>query len=211
MVEGARISRLPDASLPSSSGLILASASPRRRELLTQLAIPFTVIPAHIDEQSYPAEAPHAYVVRVAQAKAQHVAQQCPTAVVLGADTVVVLDHEMLGKPRSVDHARQMLSQLSGRQHTVITGLAVIHHAQHFLRCDTVRTLVCFRALTPADIEGYLATGEPFDKAGAYAVQGIGGAFVTSLEGCYTNVVGLPVRRTATLLRAAGLCPEDSR
>jgi septum formation protein len=191
--------------------LILASASPRRRELLTQLAIPFTVMPAHIDEQPYPKEVPHAYVVRVAQAKAQHVAQQCPTAIVLGADTVVVLDQEMLGKPRSADNARQMLSRLSGRQHTVITGLAVVHHAQHFVRLDTVRTLVCFRALTPADIDGYLATGEPFDKAGAYAVQGIGGAFVASLEGCYTNVVGLPVRRTAALLRAAGLLPEDRR
>jgi septum formation protein len=139
------------------------------------------------------------------------VAQQCPTAIVLGADTVVVLDQEMLGKPRSADNARQMLSRLSGRQHTVITGLAVVHHAQHFVRLDTVRTLVCFRALTPADIDGYLATGEPFDKAGAYAVQGIGGAFVASLEGCYTNVVGLPVRRTAALLHAAGLCPEDRR
>ena len=187
--------------------LILASASPRRRELLTRLAIPFTVIPANIDESPLPNELPRAYTMRVAHAKAQHIAQQFPAAVVLGADSVVVLDQQILGKPRDLADARHMLTRLSGRQHHVLTGVAVIHQAQHFVRLDVVSTLVHFRPLSPSDIEPYLATGEPLDKAGAYAIQGAGGAFVASWDGCYTNVVGLPLQRTAILLRAAGLSP----
>jgi len=187
--------------------LILASASPRRRELLTRLAIPFTVIPANIDESPLPNELPRAYTMRVAHTKAQHIAQQFPTAVVLGADSVVVLDQQILGKPRDLADARHMLTRLSGRQHHVLTGVAVIHQAQHFVRLDAVSTLVHFRPLSPSDIEPYLATGEPLDKAGAYAIQGAGGAFVASWDGCYTNVVGLPLQRTAILLRAAGLSP----
>ena len=195
------------AALPpqASLELILASASPRRRELLTRLAIPFTVIPANIDESPLPNELPRAYTMRVAHTKAQHIAQQFPTAVVLGADSVVVLDQQILGKPRDLADARHMLTRLSGRQHHVLTGVAVIHQAQHFVRLDVVSTLVHFRPLSPSDIEPYLATGEPLDKAGAYAIQGAGGAFVASWDGCYTNVVGLPLQRTAILLRAAGL------
>src|SRR5262252_6158601 len=185
--------------------LILASASPRRRELLTRLAIPFTVIPANIDESPLPNELPRAYTMRVAHTKAQHIAQQFPTAVVLGADSVVVLDQQILGKPRDLADARHMLTRLSGRQHHVLTGVAVIHQAQHFVRLDAVSTLVHFRPLSPSDIEPYLATGEPLDKAGAYAIQGAGAAFVAAWDGCYTNVVGLPLQRTAILLRAAGL------
>ena len=185
--------------------LILASASPRRRELLAQLAVPFTVIPANIDESAWPAEVPRAYTMRVAYAKAQHIAQQFPTAVVLGADSVVVLEQQILGKPRDMAQARYMLSRLSGREHTVITGLAVLHQAQQFVSLDAVSTLVRFRPLSPSVIEHYLATGEPMDKAGAYAIQGAAAAFVAARDGCYTNVVGLPLRRTATLLQAAGL------
>jgi septum formation protein len=185
--------------------LILASASPRRRELLAQLAIPFTVIPANIDESAWPDEVPQAYTTRVAHAKAQHVAQQFPTAVVLGADSVVVLDQQILGKPRDIEEARHMLTRLSGREHTVLTGVAVLHAAQQFVGLDAVSTLVRFRPLSPSDIEPYLATEEPMDKAGAYAIQGAAAAFVASWDGCYTNVVGLPLRRTAALLQAAGL------
>ena len=185
--------------------LILASASPRRRELLAQLAIPFTVIPANIDESAWPDEVPRAYTMRVAHAKAQHVARQFPTAVVLGADSVVVLDQQILGKPRDVEEARHMLTRLSGREHTVLTGVAVLHAAQHFVGLDAVSTLVRFRPLSASVIEHYLATGEPMDKAGAYAIQGAAAAFVASWDGCYTNVVGLPLRRTAALLQAAGL------
>ena len=190
---------------PPPAGLILASASPRRRELLAQLAMPFTVIPANIDERAWPGELPWAYTRRVAYAKAQHVARQCPTTVVLGADSVVVLEQQILGKPRDMDDARQMLTRLSGREHTVLTGLAVLHHARHFVCLDAVCTLVCFRPLSPAVIGQYIVTGEPMDKAGAYAIQGAAAAFVASWEGCYTNVVGLPLRRTAALLQAAGL------
>jgi septum formation protein len=194
--------------------LILASASPRRRELLAQLAIPFTVIPADIDESVWPNEVPRAYTMRVAYAKARHIAQQFPSAVVLGADSVVVLAQHILGKPRDTAAARDMLSRLSGREHTVITGLAVLHQAQHFVGLDAVSTLVRFRPLAPSAIEHYLATGEPMDKAGSYAIQGVAAAFVAARDGCYTNVVGLPLRRTATLLQAAGLhvptLPEHS-
>ena len=185
--------------------LILASASPRRRALLAQLAVPFTVIPANIDESTWPDEVPRAYTMRVAYAKAQYIAQRFPTAVVLGADSIVVLEQQIFGKPRDMAEARSMLTRLSGREHTVITGLAVLHQAQHFVGLDAVRTLVRFRPLSASVIESYLVTGEALDKAGAYAIQGAAAAFVASRDGCYTNVVGLPLRRTATLLHAAGL------
>jgi septum formation protein len=172
---------------------------------LAQLAIPFTIVPANIDESVRPGEVPWAYTRRVAYAKAQHVARQFPTAVVLGADSVVVLEHHILGKPRDPDDARQMLSRLSGRKHTVMTAVAVLHDAQHVVCLDVVQTLVRFRPLSPAAIEHYIATGEPMDKAGAYAIQGAAAAFVESWEGCYTNVVGLPLRRTAAFLQAVGL------
>jgi septum formation protein len=172
---------------------------------LAQLAIPFTVLPANIDESILPGEVPWAYTRRVAYAKAQHVARQCPAAVVLGADSVVVLEHHILGKPSDPDDARQMLSRLSGQSHTVMTAVAVLHDARHLVCLDVVQTLVRFRRLSPAAIEHYIATGEPMDKAGAYAIQGAAAAFVESWEGCYTNVVGLPLRRTAAFLQAVGL------
>lgn len=187
------------------SSFILASASPRRQHLLTQLGLPFTAIPADIEEHQQPGEIPKAYAIRMAETKAQHVAQQFPTALVLGADTIVSVEQDILGKPQSVAQARQMLHRLSGRQHTVITGLALVQQSQDVTRLDAVSTLVCFRPLPEADIDNYLATNEPFDKAGAYAIQGHGGAFVAALAGCYTNVVGLPLQRTAALLRSAGV------
>ena len=196
---------VPLAQVASPGELILASASPRRRALLAQLAIPFTVIPANIDESVFPGERPWVYTRRVAYAKTRHVAQQFPMAVVLGADSVVVLEQHILGKPRDIDDARQMLSRLSGRTHTVMTALAVLHQTRHIVCLDVVCTLVRFHPLSPSTIERYLATGEPMDKAGAYAIQGAAAAFVASWEGCYTNVVGLPLRRTAALLRALGL------
>jgi septum formation protein len=193
-----------DPALPPVQ-LILASASPRRRELLAQLAIPFTILPANIEESIMPGEVPWAYTRRVAYAKAQHVARQCPTAVVLGADSVVVLEPHILGKPRDPDDARHMLARLSGRVHTVMTAVAVLHYARHVVCLDVVQTLVRFRLLSPSAMEHYIATGEPMDKAGAYAIQGAAAAFVESWEGCYTNVVGLPLRRTAAFLQAVGL------
>jgi len=198
----------PETSQASPPTIILASASPRRRELLTQLGLPFTVLPADVEERRLSDEAPLAYTLRLAQTKAQHVAQRFPEALVLGADTVVVLDAEIFGKPASVEDARQMLTRLSGCEHTVLTGLALLQQCRQFIRLDAVRTRVRFRPLSTAEIERYLATAEPFDKAGAYAIQGAAAAFVASLNGCYTNAVGLPLRQTAALLRSAGV-PVD--
>jgi septum formation protein len=168
-------------------------------------------MPANIEEQQLPGEPPRTYVVRMAQSKAAHLAQQYPDALVLGADTVVVLDNHVLGKPENSAAAHQMLHRLSGRQHTVMTGVALLQQRRQFLRLDMVSTLVRFRPLLRTDVERYVATGEPFDKAGAYAIQGGAAAFVVAVEGCYTNVVGLPLRRTAVLLRSAGMCvPYDT-
>ncbi|GIX47921.1 MAG: Maf-like protein [Candidatus Tectimicrobiota bacterium] len=185
--------------------LILASASPRRQALLRQLHVPFTVVAADIDEGQRPGEAPLAYALRVAQDKARHVVQRFPHALVLAADTIVVLDDEVLGKPPDAEAARRMLQRLSGRQHTVITALALHREAPPLALQAAVETRVRFRTLSAEEIEAYVASGEPLDKAGAYAIQGGAAAFVVALEGCYSNVVGLPLRRTAALLRQAGM------
>ncbi|MBM3226366.1 MAG: septum formation inhibitor Maf, partial [Candidatus Tectomicrobia bacterium] len=163
--------------------LILASASPRRRELLAQLAVPFTILPADIDERVLPAEAPWAYARRVAYAKARHVARQRPDAVVLGADSVVILEQHIFGKPHDTEDAAQMLRRLSGRTHTVMTALAIIHQTRQIHCLDAVSTRVRFHTLTPDAIAQYIATGEPMDKAGAYAIQGAAAAFVAAWEG----------------------------
>ena len=193
-----------DTGASPEPALILASASPRRRELLATLELPFRVMPAHVDESHHAAEPPASYVARLARTKAAQLAEQFPSAWVLGADTVVVLGQRILGKPADAAEARAMLSSLSGRQHTVMTGVAVVHHGRGVTQCDVVSTRVRFHPLQAADIEAYIATGEPFDKAGAYAVQGLGGQFVTALEGCYNNVVGLPLQRAMALLQSAG-------
>lgn len=194
----------PDTGDNTCPTLILASASPRRRELLATLDLTFSVMPAHVDERHHAAEPPASYVARLAREKAGQLAEQYPSAWVLGADTVVVLDPCILGKPADAAAARAMLRRLSGRQHTVMTGVAVVHRGRGMTQSDVVTTQVHFHTLQDADIEAYIATGEPFDKAGAYAVQGVGGKFVAALEGCYNNVVGLPLRRTMALLRSAG-------
>lgn len=200
------MSNTPPSSQPANlPPLILASASPRRHALLAQLAIPFTVIAADIAECPLCHEIPLDYVRRLAKDKARHVAQRFPTAVVLGADTAVILEQHILGKPTGEQDAKQMLTRLSGRVHQVITGVAVLHHGRRFCRQADVSTEVRFRRLSALEIERYVATGEPFGKAGAYAIQGQAAAFVEHLNGCYTNVVGLPLQRTAALLRAAGL------
>lgn len=193
-----------DTDVSPDPTLILASASPRRRELLATLQLPFSVMPAHIDEGHHAAERPESYVARLARTKAEQLADRFPSTWVLGADTVVVLDQHILGKPADAAAARAMLGRLSGREHTVMTGVAVVHRGRSMTQGDVVSTRVRFRTLRAADIEAYLATGEPFDKAGAYAVQGVGGQFVVALEGCYNNVVGLPLERTLALLRLAG-------
>jgi len=186
--------------------LILASSSPHRRDLLTACAIPFEIIPAAIDEQPFPHERAEVYVRRLALAKAEAVAQHHPEAVVLGADTIVTIDDLLLGKPQTPHAARQMLHRLRGREHAVMTGVAVIAGRMVERSGDryaqaVVASRIRMHQFTAATIEWYLATGEPLDKAGAYAVQGLGAALIERVEGSYTNAVGLPLTETLTLLR----------
>lgn len=181
--------------------LYLASGSPRRRELLTQIAVPFTTLTAPIDENLLPDEAPHAYVERLGREKAQAglaLLDDRANAVVLGADTAVVLDGRILGKPADRDEAVATLSALSGREHQVLTAVALASPGQ--VRTRVVASQVRFRRLTPAEIEAYWATGEPRDKAGSYAIQGLAAVFVSQLQGSYSAVVGLPLCETAELL-----------
>ncbi len=185
--------------------LFLASASPRRRELLTQIGVPFSLLSVSIDETPGTAEAPDAYVQRLAREKALAGLAQVDqdSACVLGADTTVVLDQQILGKPADKADALAMLHALSGREHQVMTAIALANRAGCEVRlvCSRVR----FRAIGVDEAERYWASGEPQDKAGGYAIQGWGAVFVSSLEGSYSAVVGLPLCETAQLLEAYGL------
>jgi septum formation protein len=193
--------------------LVLASASPRRRELLTQAGFSFTVHPAHVPENPLPGEAPTAYVTRLAREKAETVfreltAPQSPSKVppgslnieivVLGADTTVTLDDQILAKPEDPADAIRMLRQLSGRTHHVITGVAVVSSQSTQVAAEV--TAVRFLSLSDGEIESYVATGEPMDKAGAYAIQGHAARWIPRIEGCYFNVVGLPLALVTALL-----------
>jgi septum formation protein len=176
--------------------LILASASVRRAEILQAAGIAFTVISSAIDETAYPGETAHDLVQRLAEAKAELVAARAVgPAIVIGADTEVTLDGHIFGKPRSSDNARHMLEKLSGHTHSVVTGVALIRLPDVERRSFIETTHVHFAKLSPEDITRYLASGEPFDKAGAYAIQGRAGRYIPRVEGCYFNVVGLPLAR----------------
>jgi septum formation protein len=181
--------------------LILASASPRRAELLQNAAIPFVIDPAHVPEEPMPDERPPDYAQRLAHDKARAVFARHPDDLVLGADTVVVVDEQLLEKPASAEDAARMLAMLSGRTHQVITGVCLM--AAGFERTEAEITQVSFTPLTVDDIAAYVQTGEPMDKAGAYAIQGIASRWVQRIAGCYFNVVGLPVPRVYRLLRDA--------
>ena len=186
--------------------LILASASPRRADLLRQLGVPFEVIPSEIPEILPPGPVKEA-VTALALAKARAVAGRVSPGVVLGADTAVVLAGEVFGKPESPEAARRMLRALRGREHEVITGVALVQAPSGQEETAAVVSRVLMREYGPAEIEAYVASGEPFDKAGAYAVQAAGGALVANVDGCYTNVVGLPLTTTRRLLEAWGIRP----
>lgn len=186
--------------------LYLASASPRRRELLAQIGVAYHSLPVDIDETPEPAESAGAYVQRLAREKAlvalarlNHSQSDC----VLGADTTVVLDGQIMGKPRSRDEGLAMLAALSRRTHQVLTAVAVATDA----RCEVrlVESQVTFREITQAEAERYWASGEPADKAGGYAIQGLGAVFVRELQGSYSGVVGLPLCETAQLLASFGV------
>jgi septum formation protein len=181
--------------------LILASASPRRSELLRNAAIRFSVDPAHVLEEPLPQEAPLAYAQRLARDKASAIFARHPDAVILGADTVVVVDQHLLEKPANSEDATRMLRLLSGREHQVITGISVI--AGDFERTEAEVTQVYFSKLSDDEIADYVRSGEPMDKAGAYGIQGIASRWIGRIEGCYFNVVGLPMERVYRLLRAA--------
>ena len=185
--------------------LVLASASPRRSAILSGLGLRFSILPAELDESVRSSEAPRRYVERVAAAKAGAIAAARPAAVVLGADTAVTLDERILGKPADAAEAERMLRMLSGRTHRVYSAVAV--HCGGAKRLRTVASEVRFRRLGHAEIRRYIASGEPMDKAGAYAVQGLGGIFVEHLAGSYSAVVGLPVAESVALLRQCGIDP----
>jgi septum formation protein len=194
--------------------LILASASPRRRELLARLGLPFEVWPSGAEERLPPDVPAPELAAALARTKSRYVADQLrrageAPALILGADTLVVLEGRLFGKPASRDEARGMLRALRGRRHEVVTGVALVEVPSGRETTEAVTSHVLMRPYADAEIDGYVATGEPDDKAGAYAVQGTGRQLVLRVEGCYTNVVGLPLGTTARLLRAFGLAPSD--
>ena len=188
--------------------IILASASPRRRELLEQLGWSFTIDPADVDEQVMPGEAPEAYAVRVARDKARVAAKRAGRGLVIAADTIVVLGDTILGKPLDAQDAERMLTMLSGRDHHVITGLVVMDAATARTEVRTITTKVRFRLLRSAEIAAYVASGEPLDKAGAYGIQEKGALFVERIDGCYFNVVGLPLAMLGEVMEQFKTSPE---
>ena len=184
--------------------LILASQSPRRRELLARMGLSFTVSVADIDETMDDAKKPFDEVARLSAQKAAAIAETAPAdAVIVAADTVVVLEDRVLGKPHSTEEAVAMLTALSGRDHQVMTGVTVRRGGETVT--DTVVTHVWFRPLSRAEIDAYVASGEPMDKAGAYGIQGLAGLFVERLDGDYYNVMGLPICRLCAMLRSVGV------
>ncbi|MFK8017340.1 MAG: nucleoside triphosphate pyrophosphatase [Gammaproteobacteria bacterium] len=190
-------------SRPAPSPLVLASASPRRADLLRQIGVAFDVVPAAIDERQRDRESPQPYVERMAREKAAKVAACHGDAVVLAADTSVVVDDEVLGKPEDAQAAARMLGALSGREHDVITAVAI--SAGSVLREVVTCTRVAMREIAQHEMHRYWQSGEPSDKAGGYAIQGLGAVFVRAIHGSYSGVVGLPLCETAELLQQSGI------
>jgi septum formation protein len=185
--------------------IILASNSPRRRELLRQIGVPFSVAPADVDEDIMPGEAAETYATRVARDKARIAAARIHVGIVIAADTIVVLDNEILGKPADSTDAARMLEKLSGRVHRVITAIVIKDAGTGRELEKSAETRVWFRNLSPVEIASYVESGEPLDKAGAYGIQERGALLVDRIEGCYYNVVGLPLSILVELLQEIGL------
>jgi septum formation protein len=183
---------------------ILASASPRRSSLLRQLGVPFTTRPADVDERVHPGETPEQYAGRLSLDKAR-AADTAGKGIVIAADTIVVLDNEILGKPSNEQDAVRMLAMLSGRTHRVITALTVMDAAAGKTLTRLSQTIVRFRRLSAEEIMSYVKTGEPLDKAGAYGIQGKGALLISGIEGCYFNVVGLPISLLGEMLKEFGV------
>jgi septum formation protein len=193
--------------------LILASSSPRRAEVLRGAGVAFEVCAPQVDEAALSGETAQAMVARLAEAKARATADRigahAESCIVIGADTVVELDGEILGKPRDSAHAREMLTKLGGRSHHVLTGLFLLQLPGKAARVAVENSAVTFAPLTENEIDAYVATGEPLDKAGAYAIQGLAGRYIPKIEGCYFNVVGLPLAKLYALLRELGWRDEE--
>lgn len=186
------------------SRFILASASPRRYELLKQLGLEFDVIPSRVEEDRVQGESPQEHVIRLAEAKALEVGSRYSDRWVIAADTIVYVDGFILGKPEGREEALEMLRRLSGRDHWVLTGFSVQHLEKKKGDQEAVQTAVKVKTLTPVEMEWYVHTGEPFDKAGGYAIQGIGSFMIESIRGSYSNVVGLPLCELIQMLKQLG-------
>lgn len=196
---------MSDKLFTISQPIVLASGSPRRKEMLEQAGIPFEQIISQCDESVHPGEAPDAMVRRLSRDKAVSVATSCPFRWVLGADTTVVVDGEILGKPNDEKDALRMLSLIQGRTHTVCGGFTLVNLSRDIIHTEVHESLVEIAPLTDAEIWRYISTGEPLDKAGAYAIQGIGSGIVVSVSGSYTNVVGLNLAAVLQALKANGV------
>jgi septum formation protein len=191
-------------SMRGEKELILASASRRRQELLSRLGLPFKAIPSRITETVIEGETPEEHVLRLCEEKARDIGQLHPTSWVIGADTIVLSGTMILGKPRNRKEALWMLGTLAGKAHEVYTGICVMRLEDESLLKQAVKTLVHFRELSDGEMAWYVRTGEPFDKAGGYAIQGYGSVLIRGIEGSYTNVVGLPVTELLEMLREVG-------
>jgi len=189
----------------SNPRIILASNSPRRREMLRQIGLDFSIDPADVDERPIPGEGPESYALRVAEDKAAVAAQKACTGIVIAADTIVVVNGLVLGKPADVSDAERMLKLLSGRAHRVITGLVVRDASDGRFLSKTAVTTVWFRDLSYEEIRSYVMSGEPLDKAGAYGIQEKGALLVKKIDGCYFNVVGLPLSLLGEMLGEFGI------
>jgi nucleoside triphosphate pyrophosphatase len=193
--------------------IILASSSPRRAEVLRDAGIAFEICATHVEEAARPGEPAQAMVARLAEAKARAAAAQIGESkggcIIIGADTSVELDGEIFGKPRDTAHAREMLAAFSGRTHRVLTGIFLIRLPDGATRAAVESTGVTFATLDAGEIKAYAASGEPMDKAGGYGIQGLAGRYISGIEGCYFNVVGLPLARLYVLLRGLGWLDQE--
>ena len=190
---------------------ILASKSPRRSEMLMKLGFDFDAIPSGVEESPLPGESPREHVIRLAEAKALDFGKQYRDRWVIAADTIVLINGSILGKPKDEEEALQMLSRLCGREHSVLTGFSAHHFGKEKGGSQAVETAVRVKPLLPAEMKWYVSTGEPFDKAGAYAIQGIGSFMIESIRGSYTNVVGLPLCELVEMLNRLGAITISER
>lgn len=192
------------ADITISGKLILASASPRRIELLTLMGLQFDAIPGDVDETFLKSETPREQVMRLSEEKARSVSIHHPNAWVMGADTIVAINGEVLGKPRTPEEAKEMLGKLSGQTHTVYTGFTLMQKSADIVICEAVDSSVRFRRIPEDEMSWYVALEEPYDKAGGYAVQGMGAFFIREICGSYTNVMGLPLCEVVDVLKRVG-------